>query len=147
MYVRQQQLWQAQYCKQSNCQKELNKQLTSSLSTVIKERLFLETTFRNTIVLSQYGLQWQVVKTRWQMDSTTFGGGAGAAEISSFASPLEQVFRNVPKAHEKPLRQAVYNVRLLVSPTNCLQYTFNYVIIFSGLHFDFFNYRECILIW
>ena len=48
------------------------------------------------------------------MDSTTFGGGgggAGAAEISSFASPLEQVFRNVPKAHEKPLRQAVYNVR------------------------------------
>jgi hypothetical protein len=42
------------------------------------------------------------------MDSTAFGGG----EISSFASPLEQVFRNVPKAHEKPLRQAVYNVRL-----------------------------------
>ena len=49
-----------------------------------------------------------------QMDSTTFGGGGGgggAGDISSFASPLEQVFRNVPKAHEKPLRQAVYNVR------------------------------------
>ena len=48
------------------------------------------------------------------MDSTAFGGG----EISSFASPLEQVFRNVPKAHEKPLRQAVYNVRLWQCPIN-----------------------------
>jgi hypothetical protein len=41
------------------------------------------------------------------MDST-FGVIGG--DVSSFASPLEQVFRNVPKAHEKPLRQAVYNV-------------------------------------
>ena len=42
------------------------------------------------------------------MDSTNFIG----ADFSSFASPLEQVFRNVPKTHEKPLRQAVYNVRM-----------------------------------
>ena len=38
------------------------------------------------------------------MDSTAF------TEISTLASPLDHVFRHVPKAHEKALRQAVYNV-------------------------------------
>ena len=31
-------------------------------------------------------------------------------EYSTLASPLDHVFRHVPKAHEKALRQAVYNV-------------------------------------
>ena len=38
------------------------------------------------------------------MDSTAF------TELSTLASPLDHVFRHVPKAHEKALRQAVYNV-------------------------------------
>ena len=46
------------------------------------------------------------------MDSTNFGGPGG--EISSFASPLEEVFRRLPKAHEKPLRQAVYIVIIFI---------------------------------
>ena len=38
------------------------------------------------------------------METTAF------TEFSSLASPLDHVFRHVPKAHEKALRQAVYNV-------------------------------------
>ena len=38
------------------------------------------------------------------MDSTAF------TELSTLASPLDHVFRHVPKAHEKALRQAVYNI-------------------------------------
>lgn len=32
------------------------------------------------------------------------------ADFSSFSSPLEQVFSNVPKGHDKALRQSIYNV-------------------------------------
>ena len=39
-----------------------------------------------------------------KMDSTAF------TELSTLASPLDHVFRHVPKAHEKALRQAVYNI-------------------------------------
>ena len=35
---------------------------------------------------------------------------AALNEISTLASPLDHVFRHVPKAHEQALCQAVYNV-------------------------------------
>ena len=42
---------------------------------------------------------WQCFKNKMNMDSSLF------ADLSSFSSPLEQVFGHVPKGHDKALRQ------------------------------------------